>query len=200
MENYSKHGISSQCEASILAMLLLIFTLAVMPTQRAIGQDDSDAEFTLNLKNADIHSLIKTVSMRTGKNFIVDPRVRATVNVTSSEPVDKDKLYEIFLSVLEVHGFTAVQTGQITKIVPSQVGVQSLVPTFTEQPVSGDELVSEVIRLQNIPAQELVAALRPLVADTASISAERTSNTIVITDRRSNIDKIVGLIRQMDAR
>jgi len=104
------------------------------------------------------------------------------------------------LSVLEVHGFTAVQTGQITKIVPSQVGVQSSVPTFTEQPVSGDELVSEVIRLQNIPAQELVAALRPLVADTASISAERTSNTIVITDRRSNIDKIVGLIRQMDAR
>ena len=96
------------------------------------SQSNSNDKFTLNLKDVDIRSLIETVSLQTGKNFIVDPRVKANVTVISSEPVNKDKLYAVFLSVLDVHGFAAVPVGEMIKIVPATVGVQSPVPVLNE--------------------------------------------------------------------
>lgn len=163
------------------------------------SQETTDQTFTLNLKNVDIRSLIETVSRRTGTNFIVDPRVKATVTMISSEPVNADKLYEIFLSVLEVHGYAAVQAGQVTKIVPSRVGVQSAIPILNEQSDATDELVSQVIQLHRIPALTVVEAIRPLLPQTASISAERNNNTVIVTDRVANIEKLIELIILMDA-
>ena len=170
----------------------------MLPMQYAGAQDNSDDTFTINLENVDIHTLIETVSIRTGRNFIVDPRVKATVNFVSPEPVNADKLYEIFLSVLEVHGYAAVQAGQLTKIVPSTVGVQNAVPLVSEQSDTEDELVSQVIQLESAAAAELVETLRPLIPESASLSAESTSNTIVVTDRAANIDKLVELITLLD--
>ena len=138
------------------------------------------------------------MSIRTGINFIVDPRVKATVNVVSPEPVDADKLYEIFLSVLEVHGYAAVQVGQLIKIVPSSVGVQNAVPLVSEPSDTGDELVSQVIQLKTAASLQVVETLRPLVPESASLSAESTSNTIIVTDRAANIDKIIELITLLD--
>ena len=103
-----------------------------MPFQYAHSQSNTSEQFTLNLKGVDIRSLIETVSRQTGKNFIIDPRVKAKVTVISSEPVNKDKLYDLFLSVLAVHGFAAVPAGDIVKIVPATVGVQSPVPVLQE--------------------------------------------------------------------
>jgi len=172
----------------------------VLPAQRAIAQGVPDETFTIRLKNADIHSLIETVSIRTGRNFIVDPRVKATVNVVSTEPINTEKLYEIFLSVLQVHGYAAVDAGPITKIVLDSVGVQSAVPIRRDNAGKAAELVSEVIRLERIPARQMIEALRPLVPQTASLSAETSSNAIVITDRAANIEKIIDLIILIDAR
>ena len=202
MNKYVRFDNSRQISARflILAITALNAVPGHLPANTGKTQEDADDNFTLNLQNADIHTLIQTVSVRTGRNFIVDPRVRATINVTSSKPVDNDKLYDIFLSVLEVHGYTAVQAGQITKIVPSQVGVQSAIPALPKQTEFADELVSQVIRLQNVSAPQLVEVLRPLLADSASITAESTRNTIVITDRAANIEEIDALIRQMDSR
>ncbi len=175
-----------------------LIAISVLLVQYAIAQDNQDETFTLNLKNVDINTLIETVAIRTGKNFIVDPRVKATINVVSSEPLNAEKLYNLFLSVLEVHGYAAVQAGSLVKIVPTSTGVQSAIPIVGESLISGDELVSRVIRLNNIPAQEVVQALRPLFPDAASITAENTSNTIVITDREANIEKLIELIILMD--
>lgn len=171
---------------------------SVLPVQYATAQDNQDETFTLNLENVDINTLIEAVSIRTGKNFIVDPRVKATINVVTSEPLNAEKLYNLFLSVLQVHGYAAAQAGSLIKIVPISTGVQSAVPFIGERSDSGDELVSRVIQLNNIPAQEVVQALRPLFPDAASISAENTSNTIVITDREANIEKLIELIIVMD--
>ena len=182
-----------------LAITTLAITISLSPVQYATSQEITDETFTLNLKNVDIHSLIETVSIRTGRNFIIDPRVKATVNVISSEPVNADKLYEIFLSVLEVHGYAAVQAGQITKIVPSTVGVQSAIPLLGESSGTADELVSQVIHLQRIPAVTVIEAMRPLLPQSASISAESNSNAVVVTDRAANIKKIIELIILMDA-
>ena len=112
---------------SVLA-LLTILTLS-QPTH---AQTDNTETFTINLKNTDIRSLIETVSLQTGRNFIVDPRVKAKVTVISSEPITADKLYELFLSVLDVHGYAAVPIGNLVKIVPTTVGVQSPVPVLSE--------------------------------------------------------------------
>ena len=110
----------------------LLFIAALLTSNFAIAQSDADETFTINLANADIRSLISTVSLQTGKNFIVDPRVKATVTVISSTPVTKDKLYELFLSVLAVHGFATVPAGDIIKIVPTAAGVQGPVPVLSE--------------------------------------------------------------------
>ena len=93
----------------VMAFLCLVFSRGVLA---------ADAKFELNLKNTDIHSLIGTISKNTGRNFVVDPRVKAKVTVISSQPMSGDELYEVFLSVLQVHGFSAVPTGDVIKIVP----------------------------------------------------------------------------------
>lgn len=149
--------------------------------QAGIGQAETNGTFTLNLNNVDIYSLIETVSRHTGKNFVVDPRVNATVSIVSSEPVSADKLYKLFLSALEIHGFAAVSSGIITKIVPTQVGVQSAVPTVTteaevNQIDTGDQLVTRVVKLNHIPAQQLLEILRPMIPAPASIAEEPKSN------------------------
>lgn len=88
--------------------------------------------FVLNLKNADIHSLIAMVSKSTGRNFIVDPRVKARVTVISADPVSASRLYEVFLSVLQVHGFATVPAGDIIKIVPDGAAKQAAIPLMPE--------------------------------------------------------------------
>ena len=189
---------SEKVVAHFRAITVFVIVVSMLPIHYASAQDNSDDTFTINLQNVDIHTLIETVSIRTGRNFIVDPRVKATVNIVSPEPVNGDKLYEMFLSVLAVHGYAAVQAGPLTKIVPSSVGVQNAVPLVSEQSDTEDELVSQVIQLESAAAAELVETLRPLIPESASLSAESTSNTIVVTDRAANIDKLVELITLLD--
>lgn len=206
MNSYATRKLHS-CHVPFKALLLTIFLLHFQDatTQENADQintvpENSDEKFILNLKNVDIRSLIETVSRRTGKNFIVDPRVKSTVNMISSEPVDQDKLYDIFLSVLEVHGYAAVTAGAVIKIVPSSVGAQTAIPVLKDSSTeSGSELISRVIVLQTVPAQQMVEALRPLIPQSASIGAEQNSNTIVVTDRADNIEKLVALINMMDS-
>ena len=118
----------------ILLNIISVMALATILTlsQATHAQTDNTETFTINLKNTDIRSLIETVSLQTGRNFIVDPRVKAKVTVISSEPITADKLYELFLSVLDVHGYAAVPIGNLVKIVPTTVGVQSPVPVLSE--------------------------------------------------------------------
>lgn len=176
------------------SLLLLIW---LMPLHSSHAQTTEDKTFSLELKNADIMSLIETVSLRTKTNFIVDPRVKATVNVVSTGSINADKLYAIFLSVLDVHGYAAVKAGNLVKIVPTTVGVTSALPVVRDTFDASDELVTQVIQLKNLPAQPLVESLRPLLSESGSLNAEGITNTIVVTDRASNIAKIMGLINRI---
>jgi len=181
-----------------VSLIMLIATASIIPLKNTYSQTEPGDTFSLNLNNVDIYSLIETVSLRTGKNFIVDPRVRATVTVISSEPVNDDKLYELFLSVLDVHGYAAVPSGNFTKIVPMATGVQSAVPILGEQTDAGDSMVTEVIQIENVPAEKIIESLRPLLPESATIGAEAGSNTIIITDRAANIAKMLKIIRLLD--
>ena len=176
--------------AAITASLAL--TGVVTPAQAQEGT------FTLNLKNADIHSLIQTVSRQSGRNFVVDPRVKARVTVVSSTPLNSEELYETFLSVLQVHGYAAVPSGDLIKIVPDVNAKQGPVPAFSEDNSSSDQLVTQVIRVENVPAAQLVPILRPLVPQQGHLAAYASSNTLIVTDRAANIQRLIDIIKGID--
>lgn len=203
MQSLTRQRSTFPVSVLVLTLLICIVPFENVRSQTSSEQTRADDTFTLNLNNVDIHSLIETVSRHTGKNFVVDPRVRATVSVVSSEPVNADRLYELFLSVLDVHGFAAVSSGIITKIVPSQVGAQSAVPIVTtpteeNRTISGNELITEIVKLEHVPAQQLLEILRPMIPAPASIAAEPNSNTLIITDRAANILRLTEVIRKLD--
>jgi len=163
------------------------------------SQDQNlDNTFTLNLKNTDIHSLISTVSKQTGRNFVVDPRVKAKVTVISTDPVSADGLYKVFLSVLQVHGYSAVPAGDLIKIVPDVTAKQGPVPILGEDTDSSDQLVTQVVPVVNVPAAQLVPILRPMVPQQGHLAAYAATNSLIITDRSSNIQRLMEIIRRVD--
>ncbi len=154
---------------------------------------------TLNLKDADIRVLIDTVSAITGKNFIIDPRVKARVTVISSKPMKPEELYQVFLSILQVHGFSAVQTGNVTKIVPDVNAKQGPVPVVSSRhPGHGDQLVTRVIQINHVPAAQLVPILRPLIPQQGQLAAYQPSNILLISDRAANVRRLVEIIKRID--
>jgi len=156
-------------------------------------------DITLNLKDADISAVISTVSEATGKNFIVDPRVKGKVTIVSSHPMESEELYSVFLSILEVHGFSAVPSGNVIKILPDASAKQKAMPLADdESPGSGDEIVTRVIALQNVSSSQLVPILRPLVPQQGHLAAYVPANILIISDRAANIARLINIIGRID--
>ncbi len=154
---------------------------------------------TLNLKDADIGALISTVAEVAHKNFIVDPRVKGKVTVISSRPMNSDEVYQVFLSILKVHGFAAVPSGEVIKIIPDVNAKQEDIPTTTDRnPGEGDEMVTRVIQVDNVSATQLVPILRPLVPQQGHLAAYPQTNVLIISDRASNVERLVSIIRRID--
>jgi general secretion pathway protein D len=154
---------------------------------------------TLNLKDADISALISTVAEVTDRNFIIDPRVKGKVTVVSSRPMDSDEVYQVFLSILKVHGFAAVPSGAVIKIVPDVNAKQDSIPTVGERaPGRGDEMVTRVVEVDNVAAAQLVPILRPLVPQQGHLAAYPATNVLIISDRASNVERLVSIIRRID--
>src|SRR5690606_14647585 len=125
----------------------------------------------------------------TGRNFVVDPRVRARVTVISDRPLSADAMYEAFLSVLAVHGFAAVPSGDVIKIVPevsARYGGDAEIPEPFSKP--GEEIVTQVIPVQNVPAAQMAGVLRPLVPQFGHLASFNPSNMLIVSDRASNVD------------
>ncbi|TNF33094.1 MAG: type II secretion system protein GspD [Gammaproteobacteria bacterium] len=155
-------------------------------------------QITLNLKDADIRALISTVSKFTGKNFIIDPRVKAKVTVVSAKTMSEDEVYEVFLSILQVHGYAAVPVGNVVKIVPEVDAKQGPVPFTKGSRDKGDTLITQVLTLDHIPAAQLVPILRPLVPQQGHLAAYNPTNTLIITDYAANISRLQKIIRDID--
>lgn len=156
-------------------------------------------EYTVNLKDTDIQEFIKFVADVTGTTMVVEPNVKGKVRVISSKPVTQAELYDLFLSILDVQGYTAVRSGQVIRIIPSKDARSSPVPLMEDQDAGdNDEYVTQVIRLDNISAAKLIPVLRPLVPQQAHMAAYAPSNAIILSDIRSNIGRIVDIIERMD--
>lgn len=156
-------------------------------------------DFTVNLKETDIQELIKFVSEATGTTIVVDPAVKGKVKVVSAKPVSRSELYDLFLSILDVHGYTAVRSGGIVRVIPSKDARSSPVMVRGDDDTGGnDEYVTQVISLENISAAKLIPVLRPLVPQQAHMAAYAPSNAIIISDVAANINRIRNIIERMD--
>lgn len=174
--------------------LLFSTLLSIVMTTQVIAD-----EITLNLKDADIRALISTVSKFTGKNFIIDPRVKAKVTVVSANTLTPEAVYEVFLSVLQVHGYAAVATGSVIKIVPEVNAKQGPLPLSGAKDIfPADELITKIIRLDHVPASQLVPILRPLVPQQGHLAAYNPTNTLIITDHAGNIKRLLKIIASVD--
>ena len=152
----------------------------------------------INLKNADIREFISQVSTITGRSFIIDPRVKGDVTVVSSTAMDRDGIYELFLSVLQVHGFAAVPSGDVVRIVQTVLAKQSGNPNDFEEGLESQELVTRVIPVLNAPSDEMVKVLRPLIPQYGQIAALSQPNVLIISDHASNINRLVEIVNRVD--
>lgn len=184
--------------------IVVFFCAAVAAAQTVPTTDGTQPngdleQITLNFQDVDIRALINTVAEVTGRNFIVDPRVKGKVTLVSGGPLDAEEIYSVFLSVLEVHNFAAVPTGGVTKIVPSNIVKQRPTPTeYDETIADGDQQITQVLRLKHASVQELLPILRPLLPPTSHFAAHAPTNTLVFTDTASNINRLLEIIGRID--
>lgn len=191
---------------SLPCVLTCVLLLAFGPDAQAQASADvtatetvsttSDGRHTLNLRAADIGVLVQTVSEITGKSFILDPRVEGRVTVISSKPQTAEEIYETFLSVLRVHGFAAIASGNMIKLVPDAVAAQD--GSLGNGGGGPDALITRLISLQHVAADEVVKLLRPLAPQQATLTATSNNNAILINDRAGNIERLQQLIARID--
>lgn len=184
----SSHGQSLRRWALGTLLLGSIFNLAA-----------SAAPVTLNLKDADINALVESMSVLTGKNFIVDPRVKGRVTIVSSKPMDEKELYEVFLAVLGVHGFAAVPSGNVIKIVPAAGAKQESIPTVDgRKGIEPDQIVTRIIQVQNVSVAQIVPILRPLIPPQGHLAAYTPTNVLIISDSAANVERVASIIARVD--
>ncbi|HYQ99660.1 MAG TPA: type II secretion system secretin GspD [Casimicrobiaceae bacterium] len=179
--------------AAFLAIALALAGLA--PPSRA-----ADEPVTLNFVNADIDAVIKAIAEITGRNFVVDPKVKGTINIISSRPVPRNLVYPTLLSALRMQGFAAVEgDGGVVKIVP-EADAKQQGGAVAAGPVGagGDRLVTQVITLRYESAAQLVNVLRPLITPNNTIAAYPNGNALIITDYADNVKRLDRVIASLD--
>ncbi|HEY7710125.1 MAG TPA: secretin N-terminal domain-containing protein, partial [Candidatus Entotheonella sp.] len=168
----------------------------------AAGSGATTSGILLNFKDVDLRQIIDLMSDLTGTNFLVDEKVRGKVTIVAPRPVSLDEAYSVFLSILEVQGFTVVPQGPITKIIPSREVKESPLPTaITERDgaaMSRDEFITQLIPLEYADADDLRGLLSALVSKESSLLAYAPTNTLILTEVQSNINRLMKIIRALD--
>jgi len=156
------------------------------------------ADVTMNFKNADIRAFIDFVAGFSGKNFLVDNRVKGKITIVSPTAVSEEDAYNVFLSVLEVNGYATVPAGAVIKIIPRAESKQKAVAVHSGHSNSDDRMVTQVLRLKYADSQQLVALIRPLISPNSNLVSYARGNMILLTDSSSNIQRIQKILRLLD--
>ena len=190
---------SSSISISLALFISCLFLPLALSSQDASAQvRDTEETWKVSLKNADIREFVAQVSVITGKSFVVDPRIKGNVTVISSTSMDKETIYELFLSVLRVHGYAAVPTGNITKIVQQVLAKQSGNPRDFLVPAQSEELVTAVIPVRNSASEDLVKILRPLIPQYGHVAGISSPNVLIISDHAGNIARLTEIVNRID--
>lgn len=174
-----------------LALLILMSVLSFAHAE--------EKTWRLNLKDADIRAFVTQVADITGYSFVVDPRVKGKVTVLSSAPMTKDEIYDLFLAVLNVHGFTAIPGKEAIKVVQQVDAKQSGESLERFDTIPSEQLITRVIQVNNANALELVPILRPLVAKYGHLAGVAAANALIVSDHRTNIERIEQIVKELDS-
>jgi general secretion pathway protein D len=195
-----KTGFRPFAVCAFAAVMAATLASAQQPQQPPQLQPPTQPQrITPNFKDADITQIAEAVSAATGKTFIIDPRVRAQVTMLSATAMSPAAFYEAFLSILQVYGFIAVPSGDVVKILPDANARQipgNDLPDHVS--ASSDEIVTQVMDVKNISAPQLVPILRPMIPQYGHLVAYPASNILIITDRASNVNRMMKIIRRID--
>lgn len=181
--------ITSALRTILAAFMALVFSASSLAAQ--------EEKVSLNFVNADIQEVIKAVSQISKKNFLVDPRVKGTINIVSATPVTTALAYDILLSALRLQGYAAVESDGVTKVLP-EADAKLHIDVLGKSRGAGDRLITKVFVLKNESASQLVNVVRPMVSPNNLVVAHPSSNALVITDYASNLKRIEQLIQSID--
>jgi len=193
------------CLFIIISFVLISISSATENSANEIGSeikqaDESKQLVSIDFNNVDISVFIKFISELTGKNFVIDQRVRGAVNIISPSKISIDEAYKVFESVLEVHGYSTVKSGKIIKIVPSPDARSKNIETmFKEETRSPeDKVVTQLVHLKYANPGEVKKLFAPLISKSSLVLAYSPTNMLVITDTYSNITRLLKILDVID--
>ena len=170
----------------------------VSPLLIALALPVHAQSWKINLRDADITAFIGEVADITGKNFVVDPRVKGTITVISNKALSKAEVYDLFMGVMNVNGVVAVPSGNTVKLVPDVNAKQAGVPFDLRRKAGEEEVVTRVIWLENTNPNDLIPAIRPLMPQFAHLAAVPGTNALLVSDRAGNISQLEALVQNLD--
>ena len=170
----------------------------VSPLLIALALPVHAQSWKINLRDADITAFIGEVADITGKNFVVDPRVKGTITVISNKALSKAEVYDLFMGVMNVNGVVAVPSGNTVKLVPDVNAKQAGVPFDLRRKAGEEEVVTRVIWLENTNPNDLIPAIRPLMPQFAHLAAIPGTNALLVSDRAGNISQLEALVQNLD--
>jgi general secretion pathway protein D len=184
------------------ALFMVVSGLFVTQSWAQTASVKRGVPVTLNFSNADIEAVARTMATLTGRNVVVDPRVKGNITLTTDSPASPARAYNLFLATLRMQGFTVVQVDGIDKVVPeADAKLQGGGVSSTESgspSADGSQLVTQIIKLQYENANNLLPVLRPLVNPNNPINVNPATNTLVITDYADNLRRLARIVAAMD--
>ncbi len=185
------------------AVAALLCAAAGLPSHAAAPlagkpADNAAGDATLNFVGADIESVIKAVGHYTNTTFIIDPRVKGTINLVSEKPVSKAQAFQLLTSALRLQGYAVVTGDTFTKVVPEADAKLQAGPAQVGG-LKGDQIATQIFRLNYESPANLVTVLRPLISPNNTINANPSNNTLVITDYADNLTRLGKIIAALDA-
>ncbi len=159
----------------------------------------SAESWKVNLQDADIKAFINEVATITDQNFVLDPRINGNVTVISNRALSRDEIYQLFLSVMQVNGIAAIDSGTTVKLVPDNIAKQSGIAVDLRGDSVGESLATRVIYLTNTQAAEVLGVIRPLMPQSAHAAAVPGVNALVLSDRSDSLNQLTALIRDLDS-
>ena len=182
-----------------LGALLALLSSGVSAAQELPAETQGNL-VRIDFENVDLQAMVRFISKITGRNFILDDSVRGKVSIVTPDNVSVDQAYQIFLSVLNLKGFTAVQAGPAIKIIPTKdarnVPLPLITPGFTTP--EGEMFVTEVLKLRYVDSQDLAGLLQNMMSQDGLIAAYPTTNSIILIDTATNISRLKKLAKEFD--
>ncbi|MGK2915271.1 MAG: type II secretion system secretin GspD [Porticoccaceae bacterium] len=172
----------------------------IVDTVEPVGSVESNSSdsITLNLKDAELEDLVRWASQVTGKTIVVHPNVKGRVTVVATEPMSTEEAYQVFLSTLQVYGFSVVDVAGVLKVIPLQQAKEANAPLSGTSVVGQEDMVVRIVRVKNVSAVELAALVKPMVPQSAHLAAYGPSNAILIAASAGKVDQIAQIVGRFD--